>query len=198
VHGAGHEPADGDGAWRALVRAMADGARLAGSVGSVVCSSTEALEALLPDASSAAASLTERRLRVEQSNTSVVLGDRLILKLFRLLEPGESPDVEISAFLTDAGFADTPALAGSITWHPDGGAPATAAMLQAYVPSHGDAWAAMLDALADDPSRGVAMAAELGGLTARMHAALASRPGDAAFPARPATVEETSGARASP
>ncbi|HET7646089.1 MAG TPA: hypothetical protein VFM03_06340 [Candidatus Limnocylindria bacterium] len=197
VQGAGHEPADGDGAWRALVRAMADGARLAGSVGSVVCSSTEALEALLPDASSAAASLTERRLRVEQSNTSVVLGDRLILKLFRLLEPGESPDVEISAFLTDVGFADTPALAGSITWHPDGGAPATAAMLQAYVPSHGDAWAAMLDALADDPSRGIAMAAELGGLTARMHAALASRPGDAAFPARPATVEETAGWRAS-
>jgi trehalose synthase-fused probable maltokinase len=193
----GGEPSDGDGVWRRLLRAVADGRELRGSHGAFDCAATDALEALLPDASGAAATLTERRLQVEQSNTSVVLGDRLILKLFRLLEPGESPDLEISAFLTDAGFSDTPALAGAVTWRPDDGAPAAAAMLQAYVPSHGDAWAAMLGALATDPASGVSMAAEVGRLTARMHAALASRPMNPAFPARPATGEETALWRAS-
>ena len=63
-------------------------------------------------------------------------------------------------------------------------------MLQAFVPSRGDAWAAMLDALVTDPVRALEMAAAVGGVTARMHAALASRPDDPAFPARPATVAE--------
>jgi trehalose synthase-fused probable maltokinase len=134
---------------------------------------------------------------VEQSNTSVVLGERLMLKLFRLLEPGLNPDLEIGTFLTDAGFADTPPMAGGITWQPDGDEPAAAAMLQAFVPALGDAWAAMLDHLATDPTRGLHAAAEIGRVTAAMHRALASRPDHPAFPARTATVEEAAGWRAS-
>jgi maltokinase len=65
------------------------------------------------------------------------------------------------------------------------------------VPSRGDAWAAMLAALAGDPDRATAMAAAVGDLTARMHRALASRPADPAFPARAATPEETAAWRAS-
>lgn len=193
----GGEPADGDGAWRSLVRAIADGAHLRGSHSTFACAATDALEEVLPGAASAASTLSERRLRVEQSNTSVVLGNRLILKLYRLLEPGENPDLEISSFLTEVGFTDTPALTGSISWHPDDAASAAAVMLQEYVPSPGDAWAAMLEALASEPARGVAMAAEIGGLTARLHRALASRPERPAFPARPATVAETAAWRAS-
>lgn len=185
----GREPADGEGAWAALVRAMADEATLAGTHGRFECTNTDAL--------TLAGSLTERRLRVEQSNTSVVLGDRLILKVFRLLEPGENPDLEVGAFLTDAGFADTPALAGAISYHADDGEPAAAAMLQELVPSDGDAWAGMLAALADDPAEGVRQAARIGRVTAALHAALASRPEHPAFPARPATVAETAGWRAS-
>ena len=70
-------------------------------------------------------------------------------------------------------------------------------MLQAYLPAAGDAWAAMRSALASDPERGVAMAERIGDVTARLHRALASRPDDVAFPARPATVEETAAWRAS-
>jgi trehalose synthase-fused probable maltokinase len=187
------EPADGDGAWRAFVGAMSDGAVLEGRNGRFVASSTASMGDLLDRPIDR---LTERRLGVEQSNTSVVLGDRLILKLYRLLEAGENPDLEVSAFLTDAGFTDTPAVAGALV-HESGGKAAAAAMLQAFVPSSGDAWSAMLDELAVDPDRATRIAAQVGDLTARMHRALASRPGDTAFPARPATPEETAGWRAS-
>jgi predicted trehalose synthase len=193
----GGEPRDGDGAWTAIVRAIAGGAELRGERGRFSCSRTDAFEELLPSPLQAAGALDERRLQVEQSNTSVVLGERLILKLYRLLEPGENPDVEVSAFLTDAGFADTPSVAGAMAYAADDDEPSAAAMLQAYVPSTGDAWAAMLRALAEDPPRGIDMSATLGGLTAAMHAALASRPDDPAFPARPATGAETATWRAS-
>ncbi len=193
----GREPHDGEGAWTAIARAMADNAELRGERGRFTCTRTDALEELVPSAHLAAAALPERRLGVEQSNTSIVLGERLILKLYRLLEPGESPDLEVSAFLTEACFADTPAVAGAMTYTPDGGEPAAAAMLQALVPSNGDAWSAMLHALAADPDRGLEIAATVGGVTAAMHAALASRPDNAAFPARAATVAETAAWRSS-
>ena len=193
----GREPNDGDGAWTAIVRAMADGAELRGDHGRFTCSRTEAFGELLPSARQAVDALDERRLGVEQSNTSIVLGERLILKLYRLLEPGENPDLEVSAFLTSTGFADTPAVAGAMDYLPEGGDHAAAAMLQAYVPSTGDAWAAMLTALGEHPRRGIEIAAAVGGVTAAMHAALASRPDHPSFPARAATVAETAAWRAS-
>ncbi len=179
----GREPADGEGLWSSLAEAIGREER----IGRFVARRAAGFE---PGA------LDERRLTVEQSNTSIVLGERLILKLYRLLEPGDNPDLEVSAFLTDAGFADTPALAGSITYEADE-THASAAMLQAYIPGAGDAWGAMLSVLAPDPERGVRMAERIGDLTARLHRCLASRPDDPAFPARPATVEETAGWRAS-
>ena len=193
----GREPHDGEGAWTAIVRAMADSMEIRAERGRFSCSRTGALGDLLPSAEEAVEALGERRLRVEQSNTSVVIGERLMLKLYRLLEPGENPDLEVSAFLTDAGFADTPAVAGAMAYSIDGEEQAAAAMLQAYVPSTGDGWAAMLGALAEDPRRGIQIAATLGGVTAAMHAALASRPDHPSFPARAATVAETAAWRAS-
>ena len=185
----GREPRDGEGAWATIVTAIADGLTLPGSRGRLVGSPRPALDALLRPMP------TERRLGVEQTNTSVVVGDRLILKLYRLLEAGENPDLEVSAFLADAGFADTPTLAGSLAYETDGDR-AAAAMLQAFVPSNGDAWAAMASALADDAERGTALAARIGEVTARMHAALASRPEEPAFPSREATVAEAAAWRA--
>jgi maltokinase len=179
----GREPQDGEGLWTALAEAIGR----EGRIGPFVATRTAGFEP---------GPMGERRLRVEQSNTSVVLGERIILKLYRLLEFGDNPDLEVSAFLTDAGFADTPALAGSLSYRTDG-LSAAAAMLQEYVPSTGDGWAAMLDALADDPGRATGIAVELGALTGRMHAALASRPDDPAFPARLATGDDTALWRAS-
>ena len=177
----GRDPIDGEGLWSALAEAMGRDER----IGAFTARRAAGFEP---------GPLDERRMTVEQSNTSVVLGERLILKLYRLLEPGDNPDLEISAFLTDAGFADTPALAGSLTYEADGDA--AAAMLQAFIPGAGDAWAAMLSALGSDPARGVHMAERIGELTARLHRCLASRPDDPAFPARPASAEETAAWRA--
>ena len=191
------EPRDGEGAWTAMLAAIADDAELRGGLGTFACGATPELERLVPSAASSASALSERRLTVEQSNTSVVLGERLILKLYRLLEPGENPDLEVGTFLTDAGFTETPPVAGAIHWCPDGAEPSAAAMVQALVPATGDGWRAMLDALTRDPDVAVAQAAAIGALTAALHRALASRPDHPAFPSRAATVAETASWRAS-
>lgn len=203
IEAGGREPRDGEGAWRAIVSAMREAAELRGGAGRFVGSSTGAFSQLV--AGTEIADLAERRLAVEQSNTSVVLGadpPRLILKLYRLLEPGVSPDLEVSEFLTEVGFADTPALAGSMTYQAGtdaqagAGPTSAAAMLQAFVPSTGDAWAAMLRALAEAPTAGIGHAAAIGRLTAALHAALASRPDDPRFPVRASTTAEAAGWRA--
>ncbi|MEJ7810929.1 MAG: hypothetical protein WKG32_11020, partial [Gemmatimonadaceae bacterium] len=77
----------------------------------------------------------------EQSNTSVIYGDAAILKLFRRLERGEHPDVEIARFLTTrTTFRNTPELLGVIRLE-DAGGSAVAGMLSRYVAGASDAWA---------------------------------------------------------
>jgi maltose alpha-D-glucosyltransferase/alpha-amylase len=88
-------------------------------------------------------------LRGEQSNTSIVFGDRLILKVFRRLEDGVNPDLEIGRFLTQRGvFAHTPPVAGDLTYTRRRAAPITLAILHGFVPNQGDLWRYTLDALA--------------------------------------------------
>ena len=192
----GREPRDGEGAWRAIVSAVAEEVDVASRRGRYSGTRASAMTAVLPRGEGDAA-LEERSAGVEQSNSSIVLGDRLMLKVYRRLEPGLNPDLEVSAFLAEVGFGETPELAGYLTYEATGGQSAVAAMVQEFVPADGDAWTAMLDALARGPEEGVRTAALIGGLTARMHVALASRPYDPAFPSRPATAEEASNWRAS-
>lgn len=114
-------------------------------------------------------------LGVEQSNSSVRFGDRLILKVIRRLEPGTNPEWEIGRYLTEeARFPHTPATAGALTLA-DG---RTIAVLQEFVDGHGDGWA-HLTALATDGSpdavaASIAFADLLGRRTAELHRALAA------------------------
>jgi maltose alpha-D-glucosyltransferase / alpha-amylase len=85
---------------------------------------------------------------VEQSNTSMVFGDRVILKLYRRLEQGTSLDLEIGIFLQQAGFAHTPAVVGAIEYKTTGQEPRTVAIVQEFVPNEGDAWSLALDSVA--------------------------------------------------
>ena len=188
------EPHDGDGVWRDLAALMLSGGELAGARGHWVFLPTTAAPDLLPGGAAALGSLSEHRLGVQQSNSSVALGEALMLKVYRLMEPGSNPEVEMNAFLTEVGFREAPALAGSATYRLDG-EPYSAAMLQQLVPSTGDGWRWVLDRLAAGPDgeaeaiRGVT---QIGRLTAGMHAALASHPGAPGFPSRLATRSELS------
>jgi len=87
-------------------------------------------------------------LKAEQSNTSVVYGDRLILKLFRRLEGGINPELEIGRFLTkELSFPHISPVAGAIEYHRRKGQPMSLAILQSFVPNEGDAWQYTLDFL---------------------------------------------------
>jgi maltose alpha-D-glucosyltransferase / alpha-amylase len=82
-----------------------------------------------------------RLLKAEQSNTSVVYGDRLILKLFRMLDVGKNADLEIGRmFLERANFVYTPPLAGWLEYVRGREEPRTLAVLHGFVPNQGDAW----------------------------------------------------------
>lgn len=188
------EPRDGEGLWRALAALMLDGGELAGARGRFLFTPTTLASEVLPGGAAALASLPERRLGVQQSNSSVALGEALMLKVYRLLERGSNPEVEVNAFLTEVGFREAPALAGSATYELEN-EPHSAAMLQQLVRAEGDGWGWALGRLAappDGPDEAIRGVAQIGRLTAGMHAALASRPAAPGFPSRPATHDELS------
>ncbi len=89
----------------------------------------------------------------EQSNTNLMFDAKLILKLFRRLQPGENPDVEIGRFLTEvAHFPRIAPFLGELTLRPagvqPGGSTTTSAMLQELVQNEGDGWSWTLEELA--------------------------------------------------
>ena len=86
--------------------------------------------------------------RAEQSNTSVIFGSQFILKLFRKVESGINPDIEVGAFLTEHGFANTPAVLGILEYRSNTeNAAYSAGILQKFVANRGDAWKYTLDSL---------------------------------------------------
>jgi len=133
--------------------------------------------------------------RAEQSNSSVLFGERLILKVFRRVDDGPNPDLEIGRHLAAAGFAATAPLAGAIELLA-GRARYTVAVLHGYVPNHGTAWdraqaelatyaSAAADTAGDPGAASRAWAARLGTRVAELHASLAAGGGPAFAPFTP-------------
>jgi trehalose synthase-fused probable maltokinase len=150
-----------------------------------------ALAAMFPDGD-----VPESRvLDAEQSNTSLIYGDRLFVKLYRKLSAGINPDAEITRFLSErAKFKHVAAFGGAIEW-----AGASLALATAVVPNHGNAWSLAVrefshciqdpDAIADWTTRVYL----LGLRTGEMHLALAS---DASLPEfAPERLEESDTSR---
>jgi len=128
-----------------------------------------------------------RPVGVEQSNSSIVYGEELILKAFRRVEPGENPELELLRFLSGRGFPHIAPLAG---WYDFEGrlVDATLGILQHYLAGAQDGWELALDELASDPERLLERLRDLGGVTGDLHAALGSDAGDPAFsPDEPST-----------
>ena len=132
---------------RALLTLISEGKSLSdGGQGRLVGTASgevrEQLGALAED-------LHSRALGVEQSNTSVVYNNEFFLKLYRKVEEGESPDIEVTRFLSErAHYANVPPFAGQIAYQPTGAnrPPQVLAMLQNWVASEGDAWTLTIDA----------------------------------------------------
>ncbi|MGD0731891.1 MAG: alpha-amylase, partial [Terracidiphilus sp.] len=94
--------------------------------------------------------LTSRIASAEQSNTSILYGDRFILKIYRRLQTGENPDVEIGRFLSDvAHFRQIPPFYGDISICTAALEKTTVAMLQGLVVNEGDGWQWFLDQLSN-------------------------------------------------
>ncbi|MFF7331166.1 maltokinase [Streptomyces sp. NPDC008150] len=115
--------------------------------------------------------LTPRLLDAEQSNTSLVYGDAYILKVFRRVQPGVNPDLEVPRALAAQGCRRVPEpVAWFRTTRPQ---PATLGVLQPFLPGASDGWTLALRALASGDDF-AAEAHELGRALAEVHLALAS------------------------
>jgi trehalose synthase-fused probable maltokinase len=150
--------------------------------------------------------LDSRLLDVEQSNTSIIYGEQLFLKLYRKLEEGVNPDAEITRFLTERRhFTHVAPFAGALEYHPAQKEPRVLGLALGMVPNRGDAWTFTLDELQRFYERAsgdrsadlrqligdfLGAARCLGTRTAEMHLALGADPNDLAFQPEPFTLSD--------
>ncbi|MDC7998127.1 trehalose synthase [Gilvibacter sediminis] len=91
---------------------------------------------------------SSRFMGMEQSNTSIIINERLVIKFFRRIYANKNPDYEMSRFLSDKkGFKNTPSYQGSINIIDSDKLVITIALMQGLVPNEGDAWEYMLGKL---------------------------------------------------
>ncbi|HLI12557.1 MAG TPA: maltose alpha-D-glucosyltransferase [Alphaproteobacteria bacterium] len=151
-----------------------------------------------------------RRLGVEQSNSSVLIGDQFVLKLYRRVAAGAHPELEMCRFLTEAGYQNTPPLMGAMEHIAADGMPTALGVIHGFVRNQGNGWDHALSYLGSkleehglgvtaEPANGANLAthqayleliATLGQRVAEMHAVLAKRTGDAAFDPEPVTAKD--------
>ena len=122
----------------------------------------------------------ERAIDVDQSNESVVVGERAVVKLYPRIDPGPQPGLDLPVHLAAVGFASIPAPFGSVTWRADDGGTVLVATAAAFLPEATDGWHWYLELLlawlrgdaGDDEA--FAPAPTLGRLAGDLHAALAT------------------------
>ncbi len=209
-----HDAVADDGFCRYLLRAMDDEERTPTQRGEIRFTKTGAFEELVGE--DGVNALSVRRSGVEQSNTSIVFGERLVAKLYRRLRRGINPELEVGRFLTEvAHFEHTPPLAGAVEYHGPSGE-TTLAILQGFVPNQGDGWSYVLDRLAlhledrlvspwtpgadgteeeeaETDTFFLGLMRTLGYRTGELHKAFATPTDDPAFSTEPVSVEEFRG-----
>jgi maltokinase len=121
-----------------------------------------------------------RLMGVEQSNSSIVIDDRIALKVFRKLESGINPELEVLRFLTWRGYPNIAPLQGWYEYEGDAFA-ATLGVAQEYLGDAREGWEMALEQLHTDPDGLIERLGALGAVTAELHGALASDPSDPAF-----------------
>ncbi|RSC26529.1 maltose alpha-D-glucosyltransferase [Pseudomonas putida] len=189
---------------RAVLRACQDDTRLPSSAGELRFECTEQLAGLALGEDSEV-----RYLSAEQSNSSVVIGERVVLKLIRRVNPGIHPELEMSAYLTAAGFANISPLLAWVSRVDEQAQSHLLMIAQGYLSNQGDAWSwtqnTLERAIRDEmePTQGSAEAhtdalSELSGFATllgqrlgEMHLLLAAPTADQAFAPRPSDTEDS-------
>ncbi|WP_254452642.1 maltose alpha-D-glucosyltransferase [Roseicella sp. DB1501] len=185
-----------------ILQALRDGPVLKTDDGEIHFRSTSRLaELTLPEAPEI------RRLSAEQSNSSLIYGEQVVLKIIRRINPGIHPEAEMTRYLTEAGFANTAPLLGEVVRIAPDGTPNTLMLAQGFVRNQGDGWAWTLDWLGravdeaaltetppEDPFAGyLAFAGALGRRLGELHAALAQPTDQPAFAPETATEQDREG-----
>jgi len=146
-------------------------------------------------------------LTAEQSNSSLIVNDAVMLKIFRRVSPGMHPEAEMSRYLTAQGFANSPSMLGEVVRMAKDGERSSLAVAQGFVRNQGDAWTWTLDqfnraiddiatregtgdALTDDVADYTAIAAAIGQRLGELHAVLARPSADEAFAPAAATEHD--------
>lgn len=154
-----------------MLSALSENRRAAGHRAEFRFEAEDSLAELMP------VSCSQRPVDADQSNTTIVVGDRLTLKLYRRLEPGRHPEIELSHYLSNSvRDAFTPTFAGAVYW-----GECALGMAQAFIRNSADGWQWAKERVVEGTTEPFA---PLGALTAKLHAALAG------FESRTATVSD--------
>jgi maltose alpha-D-glucosyltransferase/alpha-amylase len=188
---------------RRMLAAMANGERIQTPEGELVFDPTPDKTDVL----SRPADAPVFWLTAEQSNSSLVIDDSVILKVFRRVTAGEHPEAEMTRYLTTHNFSNTPALLGEVTRIDEQGERHALAVAQAFVRNQGDAWSwamnqfhrafddtttreASGESRIDDIRDYHAIATAIGRQLGTMHVVLARPTDDPAFAPKTATAED--------
>lgn len=188
---------------RAMLAALAQSAHLATPEGEIVFTPTpDKIDVLLRPADAPILWLS-----AEQSNSSLIVDDAVMLKIFRRILPGEHPEAEINRYLTVNGFANAPAFLGEVKRVDTDGEQYVLAVAQSFVRNQGDAWTWTLNqfhrALDDMANREATaesrdddiedyhtIAGAIGRQLGAMHRVLARPTSDEAFAPRLSTADD--------
>ncbi|MGA7539577.1 MAG: maltose alpha-D-glucosyltransferase [Steroidobacteraceae bacterium] len=191
-----------EGFARAIIDAIGASAELPTREGRVRFTPTALYAELRGDP---AAELAVNPTGAQSSNTTLKIGDGLFLKIYRKLQPGLNPELEIGRYLTEAArFPNIVPVAGAAEYTGRDSVGYTMALLQAFVPNQGDGWSYTVDYLVrflEDRRSGVPMLDDAHGLylslvrtlairTAELHRALAQPTDDPAFAPEPIAAED--------
>jgi len=154
-----------------------------------------------------------RRLSAEQSNSSLIIEDKMVLKVIRRLLPGVHPEAEMGRYLTSLGYANAPRMYGEVARVGSDGTRHSMIMVQEFIHNQGDAWQWTLDtvarwvqqvaipemAVAAEASQDIShpqdellsLAANLGKRLGEMHAALSTPTDNPDFVPEPASADDT-------
>ncbi len=190
---------------RDLAIAIGENRRIETPDGQIACSARPSWEAIDQEAQ-------VRSVGAEQSNVSIIVDGRIMLKIYRRIRAGVQPELEIARFLTEvAQYPNTPEFLGSVEHVAKTDERTALATAFAFVTNQGDAWNAVVEALdralevlvllpEDDESGGDAqdglyvfpldLAKRLGERTGELHRAFATPTLDPAFAAEPISAED--------